>query len=241
MNVDPRIPKASVDEIRRRFDADVERFSNVETGQSATMDAPLVLDLITRCAASVGPQAKTLLDVGCGAGNYSIKILERLPGLDITLVDLSAPMLERAQQRLAKSSCGKLEAIQGDIREVEIGEDRFDVILGGAVLHHLRGDDEWVSTFRKLHRALKEGGALFVSDLVEHENSAINATMWDQYGRYLTDLKGEAYRDQVFDYIQREDSPRPLTYQLDLLRQAGFRYVDVLHKRATFAAYCAIK
>jgi tRNA (cmo5U34)-methyltransferase len=27
--------KSTVDEIRRRFDADVERFSNLETGQSA--------------------------------------------------------------------------------------------------------------------------------------------------------------------------------------------------------------
>jgi tRNA (cmo5U34)-methyltransferase len=33
--------KSSVDEIRRRFDADVERFSNLDTGQSSTVDAPL--------------------------------------------------------------------------------------------------------------------------------------------------------------------------------------------------------
>jgi tRNA (cmo5U34)-methyltransferase len=29
--------KSTVDEIRQRFDADVERFSNLETGQSATL------------------------------------------------------------------------------------------------------------------------------------------------------------------------------------------------------------
>ena len=47
--------KSSVDEIRRRFDTDVERFSNLETGQSATMDAPLVLELITSAAAATNP------------------------------------------------------------------------------------------------------------------------------------------------------------------------------------------
>ena len=31
--------KSTVEEIRRRFDADVERFSNLETGQSATAEA----------------------------------------------------------------------------------------------------------------------------------------------------------------------------------------------------------
>jgi hypothetical protein len=30
--------KSTVEEIRRRFDADVERFSNLDTGQSATVD-----------------------------------------------------------------------------------------------------------------------------------------------------------------------------------------------------------
>ena len=47
--------KSSVEEIRQRFDADVERFSNLDTGQSAAIDAPLVLELIARSAAAVSP------------------------------------------------------------------------------------------------------------------------------------------------------------------------------------------
>jgi hypothetical protein len=35
--------KSMVEEIPQRFDADVERFSNLETGQSATVDSPLAL------------------------------------------------------------------------------------------------------------------------------------------------------------------------------------------------------
>jgi tRNA (cmo5U34)-methyltransferase len=60
--------KSSVDEIRARFDNDVERFSNLETGQSATMDAPLVLELIVQAAKATTPAAQRVLDVGCGAG-----------------------------------------------------------------------------------------------------------------------------------------------------------------------------
>ena len=67
--------KSSVEEIRRRFDNDVERFSDLETGQSATIDAPLVMDLITAAAAEVCPQATASLDIGCGAGNYTLKLL----------------------------------------------------------------------------------------------------------------------------------------------------------------------
>src|SRR5947199_4166446 len=91
----PRVTtmKSSVDEIRRRFDADVERFSNLDTGQSATVDAPLAMALVAQSAAT--PHARHVLDVGCGAGNYTLKLLEHLPGLDVTLIDLSRPMLDR--------------------------------------------------------------------------------------------------------------------------------------------------
>src|SRR5262249_45024862 len=108
MSTNQSSTKSTVDEIRRRFDADVERFSNLETGQSATIDAPLVLELISQAAAAATPQAKSMLDVGCGAGNYSLKLLERLPGMDVTLVDLSAPMLERAKERVQAETSGKI-------------------------------------------------------------------------------------------------------------------------------------
>src|ERR687886_144422 len=86
--------KSTVDQIRQRFDADVERFSNLETGQSATVDAPLVLELVAEAAATHNPDAERALDLGCGAGNYSLKLLQHLPALSLDLVDLSRPMLD---------------------------------------------------------------------------------------------------------------------------------------------------
>jgi tRNA (cmo5U34)-methyltransferase len=65
--------------------------------------------------------------------------------------------------------------------------------------------------------------------------------MWERYGAYLANLRDEAYRDHVFAYIAREDSPRPLMFQLDLLRSVGFSQVELLHKNGCFAAFGAIK
>jgi tRNA (cmo5U34)-methyltransferase len=41
--------------------------------------------------------------------------------------------------------------------------------------------------------------------------------------------------------VEREDTPRPLVFQLDLLRRVGFTDVDVLHKNGCFAAFGAVK
>jgi tRNA (cmo5U34)-methyltransferase len=229
--------KSSVDDIRRRFDGDVERFSNLQTGQSATIDAPLMLDLVAEAAAATTPHARAVLDVGCGAGNYTLKLLERLPNLDATLLDLSRPMLDRAVQRVSAATRGNVVAVQGDVREADLPEGGFDVILAAAVLHHLRTDAEWKAVFSKFHGCLRAGGSLWIADLVDHENPAVQAAMWRKYGEYLAGFKGEAYREEVFAYVAREDTPRSLAYQVELLRKCGFARIEVLHKNNCFAAF----
>lgn len=233
--------KSSVDEIRARFDADVDRFSNLDTGQSATVDAPLMLDLVAQAASRVTPSGRALLDIGCGAGNYALKLLQRLPGLDVTLVDLSQPMLDRAFDRVSAATRGTVATLRGDVREIAIGTGQYDIITAAAVLHHLRDDDEWAGVMGKCFDALRSGGSIWITDLVSHEDPEVHALMWRRYGQYLESFRDAAYRDHVFAYVAREDSPRPLTWQIDRLRHAGFGRVDVLHKNGCFAAFGAVK
>jgi tRNA (cmo5U34)-methyltransferase len=233
--------KSTPAEIRARFDQDVERFSNLETGQSATIDAPLVLELIASAAAATSPAARAVLDVGCGAGNYTLKLLQSQPGLDATLVDLSRLMLDRAAQRIRPATTGRVTTLQGDIRQIPLQDNSFDIVLAAAVLHHLRSDDEWAQVFAKFHRCLRPGGCVWISDLVEHTVPAVHTMMWARYGEYLSKLKDEAYRGAVFAYIEKEDTPRPLMFQLDMLRKAGFDRIEILHKNSVFGAFGAVK
>jgi len=234
-------PKSTVDEIRRRFDNDVERFSNLETGQAATVDSPLALELIAEAASVATPQAASLLDIGCGAGNYTLKLLGKLPDLEITLIDLSRPMLDRATQRIGAIAKHPITALQGDVRDLPLGEESFDLVVTAAVLHHLRDDTEWRAVFEKVYRALRSGGSFWIFDMVEHSLPAVQAGMWERYGRYLAGLRGDEYRRHVFGYIEQEDTPRPLMFQLDLLRAVGFSETEILHKNTCFAAFGALK
>lgn len=232
------LSKSTPDEIRARFDADVERFSNLETGHGAAMDSPLMLDLIAEAAAFVRPAAEALLDVGSGAGNYTLKVLDRVASIrEITLLDLSRPMLDRAVQRIGGVSPAAVTLVQEDVREADLGEGRFDVILAAMVLHHLREAEEWSDVYGKLHRALKPGGWLFVGDMVDHDAPVIRELMRDRYGRYLEARGGAEYRAAVFDYTEKEDSPRSVGFQVEVMRAAGFVEIEVLHKHATFAAF----
>jgi tRNA (cmo5U34)-methyltransferase len=189
----PLSQKATVEEIRRRFDAEVERFSNLETGQAATIDAPLAMELITKAAAAATPGIGRVLDLGCGAGNNTLRLLRECPGgFACDLCDLSLPMLQRARARVAAATTGAIRILHGDFRTLALEDAAYDVVLAAAVLHHLRDDRDWEAALAKIHRVLRPGGSLWVTDLVSHENPRVQEMMWRRYGAYLESLGGAA-------------------------------------------------
>ena len=233
--------KSTVQEIRERFDKDVERFSNLDTGQVSTIDAAFSMELLTESAFRLTPNAENLLDIGCGAGNYTLKMLSKNKNLHCTLVDLSKPMLDKARERITDITTDPPVTIQADIREAGLKENNFDIILAGAVLHHLRDDEDWEKTFRKLFGVLRPGGCLMISDLITQENEVLNHFIWEKYGDYLENHGGKEYRLKVLEYVAREDSPRSLNFQLDLMKKVGFREMEILHKNLCFGVFAGIK
>jgi len=233
--------KSTVKEIKERFDNDVKRFSNLDTGQLSTIDAKVSLEIITESAKRIIPNAENLLDIGCGGGNYSLMMLTKIPNLNCTLVDLSLPMLDKAFERVSQKTNNNVTILQGDIREVGLNENHYDIILAGAVLHHLRDDNDWETTFEKLFKLLKPGGCLMISDLITQDTELLNDYTWERYGDYLEDLSGKEYRQKVLDYVAKEDSPRSMNYQLDLMKKVGFSKAEILHKNMCFGAFGGIK
>jgi tRNA (cmo5U34)-methyltransferase len=237
----PLAEKSTIEEIRTRFDHDVERFSHLQTGQQATIDAPLVLELVAQAAATHLRPGDALLDLGCGAGNFTLRVLQESGPLNCHLADLSRPMLERAEQRIRAAGAESITMDQMDLRQLEFSDASFDCILAGAVLHHLRDESDWAAVFSRLHRWLKQGGRLYVADLAVFDEPAIQGLMWNRYARHLESIGGAEYRDKVLAYVEKEDSPRSLSFQLELLRRVGFSHFDVLHRNGVNACYFAIK
>ena len=197
--------KSTVEEIRRRFDADVERFANLETGQSATVDVPLAMELIVRAAAAVTPAAWHVLDIGCGAGNYTLKLLNACPSSTSRWWTSAAPCWTRPAADLRSHN-----------RERHLHPGRYpQAAVGRRPVRHYPGRGRvsppahrrrMARRLRQMLRRARPGGSLWISDLIEHTNPAVQALMWQRYGAYLAGLKDEAYRDHVFAYIAKEDT-----------------------------------
>ncbi len=233
--------KSTTRDMETRFDKEVMAYSNLETGQSTIIDAPLALEVVTEAAKRIVPQAGRIVDIGCGAGNYTMKMLQKIPNLECTLVDLSRPMLEKALERVSSATNAEITVMHEDFRTAPLAEESFDIALAGAVLHHLRDDNDWEMGFAKLYSILKPGGCLMISDLIVEDVKVIDDYSRERFAGHLERIAGREFMKNHLLAVEREDTPRTMTYQLELMKKVGFRQVNILHKNACFGSFCGIK
>ena len=123
-------------------------------------EARYVASLIRRHA----PEAKALLEMGCGTGAHAIELAEL--GFDVAGVDMSEGMLEAAEARrssLAPELAAALEFAQGDARTVRLGR-KFDAVISlFHVMSYQTSNADLAAAFATAREHLEPGG-VFVFD-----------------------------------------------------------------------------
>jgi ubiquinone/menaquinone biosynthesis C-methylase UbiE len=113
-----------------------------------------VLEYLSNRIKAMDPgSCKTLLDIGCGTGNYSIQLAEAR-GLQVTGVDVSEKMLSRAREKHPEGTW-----LLKPIEEAGFSDGSFDLILMSYVIHHLK---DYPATLTDCFRYLRPGGTLFI-------------------------------------------------------------------------------
>lgn len=114
----------------------------------------------------IGP-GDTVLECACGTGAISIHIARKCRLLVAT--DMSVPMLRQCEKKLR--SCYNAVIKKADITKLNCGDDRFDKVVAGNVIHLLDDPDAALS---ELRRVCKPGGLIILPTYINKEEGKTN-------------------------------------------------------------------
>lgn len=171
---------------------------------------------------------RTWLDLGCGTGELSRRLLESVPGLRLHCLDLAPAMIERAREKLAAWE-GQVTFAVGHFLTAPLPEGAAGVVSALAV-HHLEGAEKR-ALFERLHRGFAPGALLVLGDAVNGGSDAYT----DYYvRRWVEHMRASGMTEDEITGVLRDhdenDRFSTLDEQMAWLREAGFREVECLWK-----------
>jgi ubiquinone/menaquinone biosynthesis C-methylase UbiE len=151
-----------------------------------------------------------VLDLGSGAGNDCF-VARALTGESghVTGLDFTDEMLEKASLNASKLGFTNVEFVKGDIEDMPLPDNQYDVILSNCVLNLV---PDKTRAFSEIMRVLKPGGHFCVSDVV---------------------IKGdlpEKIRQDAVMYVGCVSGALEMDDYLHIIRLQGFKNVTI-HKQ----------
>ncbi|HLO47484.1 MAG TPA: class I SAM-dependent methyltransferase [Kamptonema sp.] len=211
-----------------------------------------MLDVLIRCISNNNQQ---VLELGCGTGELSLKILRCYPSAEIIAVDYSPRMLQFAKAKIeAAGFADRWIGIELDFGEwannsldlssflgVTIA-DKFNACVSSLAIHHLK-DEIKFKLFYCIGESLISGGCFWNADPILAE-SAIAADIYQavredwaaQQGTTLSEIRAKIGNSTPHGY-SNPDQLATLSAHLEMLIKAGFDTVVVPWKYYGLAVF----
>ena len=98
-----------------------------------------------------------ILDIGCGCGATTIEIAKMIPKGHVTGLDISIPMLDRAEKFASEMSLSNIDFQVKDVQTEEINSNHYDIAFSRFGVMFFEDPYE---AFKNINQAIKENGQL---------------------------------------------------------------------------------
>ena len=227
---------AEIHSVKRHLDVDAERY-DVEIRRFIPHYEEMIATGVEVLSA-LAPATGRVLDLGGGTGALSSALLDGLPGVQVTVLDVDTDMLCEARRRLARYD-----------ERVSFQEGSFldplpaaDVVVASLALHHVHDLKVKTELYRSIHKTLSPGGVLLNLDAAVTEGARLNGLVFDRMTERMRDHGiSDAEARAHFAAWAEEDRYFPLDAELAALREAGFGEVECFWRRQLCAVTCALR
>jgi len=205
-----------------------------------------MLDVLAGCISGANHR---ILELGCGTGELSLKVLQRYPSAEIVALDYSPRMLDFARSKI--ESAGYAARWSGI--EMDFGEwannpnfsgfgDRFDACISSLAIHHL--DDEMkLKLFQRIRESLNPDGCFWNADPMLAESAAMRDIYqaareeWAaNQGETLAAIRGNVGMSVSYGY-SNPDRLATMNTHLEMLASSGFETIAVPWKYYGMAVF----
>ncbi|MBN3907717.1 MAG: class I SAM-dependent methyltransferase [Nostoc sp. NMS1] len=205
-----------------------------------------MLEVITRCLPSTSLR---ILELGCGTGELSLKILKRFPNAQVIALDYSPRMLQFAQDKITAAGYQKrwvgTQADFGDWannpEKLDIGSE-FDACVSSLAIHHLQ-DEMKLKLFSRIAPSLTQNGCFWNADPILPESPALTEVYqaareeWlVEQGANLIEIRAKLGASSTQGYSS-QDQLASLDAHLQMLSKARFQTVAVPWKYYGLAVF----
>ncbi len=222
------------------FDAEVARVFDDMVRRSVPFYGEihkLICDLLRRKL----PQDGLIYDLGCSTGETILTVWkslsERAP--HFVGVDNSIAMIEQCRQKLEEHQVTNVTLSCKGVDDVVF--ENPDVIIMNYTLQFVPTHKR-LMLLKNIHQGLKKGGIFILSEKIESSNAEIEELQTELYYDFK---RRNGYSEleiaQKREALEKVLVPMTPEAQLNLLREAGFRNVDLLFRWYNFVSYVGIK
>jgi putative AdoMet-dependent methyltransferase len=187
----------------------------------------------------------TILEIGTGTGEFPIAAVERCS--KVIAADVSLPMLgyarDKAEERLREEGregdFERIEYVRGGFLTYEHSGEPLDAVVSQFVLHHLPDFWKQVALIR-IAVMLKEGGRLFIRDVVYSFDAADYESFFDRYISRMAEIGGEGTPQDILIHIRDEHSTMGWILE-GMIERAGFEIERAEYRAGFIATFLCVK
>lgn len=183
-------------------------------------------------------QPQRILDLGCGTGNLTLRVLETFPGAHVVALDLSQEILD-----VCRRQCGeqRVSYLQQDFSDLQLSANSFDLVVSSIAIHHV-DDLKKQTLFQCVLESLKPGGVFTFVDQFRGETPGIyqqHMKVWKTFA----DAKGVPPEEwqMWMEHQEQHDFHATVHDQMKWLHEVGFIEVDCLWKHVLWTLLTARK